>query len=962
MNRPLDAALPEILGTDAVLRGLRVRTALSPDPMLETATALIAARPRRPREPAAGDAGAAAPRRRRADEALDEHELLGTKTRTLALPLVARDATSSSSPGCWSPTRRRWRTESVLQVLLAHAHAVERHTARDSVAARRCTSVLREAVAAKRGSASTATWCRRRSTAVASEPRRSATDVVAEAAKHVTAEVGRLDSRVAGRPPPVPGARAGDEGRSRSPATEAALDRLHRDGRHAAGRRGLPRRRAGRRSSARRWRTISRIESIEERRLLLCETLDCCSHRLDAWITAAASRRLARHARRRRRGAPSSAPTAGSRTSSCARPSAAGQIDGRSTCCTTAATAATSTRPGSPTPRPPASCAAGGSPIAAAIPNNEALDIDLSSTRMRDALSLLDGMRRGQSLGALLGYRLERRLHERSGGGLELDRFIYVLRTLAPLRGGKLTEPGQPVAGEPRGLRRRRRTATDGRCRRRRCTSKLEQGPDDQRYIVRRTLGAAAGRRGRGRARGDRRARARRTMRSPICCWPSPCTRLVSGNPGARRRGARRARRRRGGAAGARGACARRGPGSRSSTASRSWSPEPAAWPGRGLELGRAAGAAPSRGSSAGRKARLATRRRSSSTAAGADAGRRGLCPRSTCSTTPTATTSARARSPRGCERRSPTSATICRRSLRPGSSPGCCARCCSPGGRWTSPTSGARSRTARSGGSPTPRSCSSARARLATASKAARNAPRPAAEAGGASASAGRPRRRTRELSERGAGRGAGGAAGREAESRLQAAGALLGRAAAATEPRTRGRARLAGPGRGLRLRLRRRAAAAAAACGRGRPLGRRGGPERGRPGTGTVDPAVAGAGGGAARHGPPPTARRCSCAKRWEAGRCCAPCRRRQAPTTAGSGLPFGKAKPPMVPLASMVAEVAGASAGDPEPKLAGAIAGIVLDEWTEVRPAAARARRPRRPGGGARARRRDHDRESR
>ena len=35
--------------------------------------------------------------------------------------------------------------------------------------------------------------------------------------------------------------------------------------------------------------TISRIDSMDERRLLLSETLDCCSHRLDAWITATAS-------------------------------------------------------------------------------------------------------------------------------------------------------------------------------------------------------------------------------------------------------------------------------------------------------------------------------------------------------------------------------------------------------------------------------------------------------------------------------------------------------------------------------------------------------------------------------------------------------------------------------------------------------------------------------------------------
>jgi hypothetical protein len=54
-------------------------------------------------------------------------------------------------------------------------------------------------------------------------------------------------------------------------------------------------------------------------------------------------------------------------------------------------------------------------------------------------------MRNGQSLGALLGYRLERRLHERSGAGLELDRFIYVLRALAPIRVGKLTDPDAAV-------------------------------------------------------------------------------------------------------------------------------------------------------------------------------------------------------------------------------------------------------------------------------------------------------------------------------------------------------------------------------------------------------------------------------------------------------------------------------------------------------------------------------------
>lgn len=54
--------------------------------------------------------------------------------------------------------------------------------------------------------------------------------------------------------------------------------------------------------------------------------------------------------------------------------------------------------------------------------------IDLSSDRVRLGLHLLDGVREGQPLGALLGYRLERTLHE-SG----LDQYIDVLRQLATL-------------------------------------------------------------------------------------------------------------------------------------------------------------------------------------------------------------------------------------------------------------------------------------------------------------------------------------------------------------------------------------------------------------------------------------------------------------------------------------------------------------------------------------------------
>ena len=66
--------------------------------------------------------------------------------------------------------------------------------------------------------------------------------------------------------------------------------------------------------------------------------------------------------------------------------------------------------------------------------------IDMSSRRVREAARLLDGVRQGQPLGALLGYRFERSLHE-----LSLDRFIAPLRDLAPLVAGRLEQKTQPL-------------------------------------------------------------------------------------------------------------------------------------------------------------------------------------------------------------------------------------------------------------------------------------------------------------------------------------------------------------------------------------------------------------------------------------------------------------------------------------------------------------------------------------
>ncbi len=71
--------------------------------------------------------------------------------------------------------------------------------------------------------------------------------------------------------------------------------------------------------------------------------------------------------------------------------------------------------------------------IAHATPANpELLKVNLSSERVRRALGLIEGIRNGQSLGALLGYQLERGLHDRYAFA-ECDQFIYPLRLVFPL-------------------------------------------------------------------------------------------------------------------------------------------------------------------------------------------------------------------------------------------------------------------------------------------------------------------------------------------------------------------------------------------------------------------------------------------------------------------------------------------------------------------------------------------------
>ena len=80
--------------------------------------------------------------------------------------------------------------------------------------------------------------------------------------------------------------------------------------------------------------------------------------------------------------------------------------------------------------------------------NPDTLAVNLSSDRVRVALGLIEGIRNGQSLGALLGYRFERGLHD-DHGLAEVDKFIYPMRKAFPLAADAMsstaTDPTVPI-------------------------------------------------------------------------------------------------------------------------------------------------------------------------------------------------------------------------------------------------------------------------------------------------------------------------------------------------------------------------------------------------------------------------------------------------------------------------------------------------------------------------------------
>ena len=184
-------------------------------------------------------------------------------------------------------------------------------------------------------------------------------------------------------------------------------------------------------ASLRAWRdALAHVGTLDADTLrrLLAGTLDLCSHRLDAWITSLATQRL---------DAMRSARATGLRTgaygwvlnlrplpAAAALPTPAGE---------SGPVFALPDDPGflhapSLEQAQTAALLRNGHLGKANLQAQGAFAIDLSSRRVRLAEHLLDGVRQGQPLGALLGYRFERSLHER-----RLDTYIERCRALAPL-------------------------------------------------------------------------------------------------------------------------------------------------------------------------------------------------------------------------------------------------------------------------------------------------------------------------------------------------------------------------------------------------------------------------------------------------------------------------------------------------------------------------------------------------
>jgi hypothetical protein len=195
--------------------------------------------------------------------------------------------------------------------------------------------------------------------------------------------------------------------------------------------------------------TLGRLAALSTAELdrLFGETLDVCSHRLDAWVTSLASKRLAEMRSR----TPAGAYLGAYAWVENLRPVTANRVrierteEGRDIFAQVDnggfIAAPTMTHANTAAVLRNAFLTRSGE-------NAERYRVDLSSERVRQATFVLDAVRAGQQLGAVLGYQFERGLHE-GHPGVELNRYIDVFRSLYPLVANKAegsAEPAEAIA------------------------------------------------------------------------------------------------------------------------------------------------------------------------------------------------------------------------------------------------------------------------------------------------------------------------------------------------------------------------------------------------------------------------------------------------------------------------------------------------------------------------------------
>ena len=179
------------------------------------------------------------------------------------------------------------------------------------------------------------------------------------------------------------------------------------------------------------WSAINRLQNLPTASLdlLLRETLDLASHRMDAWMGGFANQRMseiqAKEASSTYIGGFGWVENLHKRF----KPRSEGRILAPSL---DHATAAAILRAGYVAHKKQT--------------DKNALAVNLASDRVRIAKQVLDGVANGLPLGAVLGYRFERMLHEHPQSP-SLDRYIYPFRKLTPLS-NQLSEDDLVATGQ----------------------------------------------------------------------------------------------------------------------------------------------------------------------------------------------------------------------------------------------------------------------------------------------------------------------------------------------------------------------------------------------------------------------------------------------------------------------------------------------------------------------------------